>query len=72
MVDSAKFGQKHLCPTCGCKFYDMNRTPPICPRCRTNLDDIDAGPVAIEAAEPDEIDVAEAIETPADAGDTED
>ena len=33
MVDKEKFGERHTCPACGCKFYDMRRDPPVCPRC---------------------------------------
>jgi len=33
MVDREKFGKKRKCPACGCKFYDMHRNPPTCPRC---------------------------------------
>lgn len=37
MVDREKFGDRHLCPACGCKFYDMHRNPPLCPRCGTDV-----------------------------------
>lgn len=33
MVDKERFGERHTCPQCGCKFYDMHRTPPTCPNC---------------------------------------
>ena len=33
MVDKAKFGERHTCPSCEGKFYDMNRSRLICPRC---------------------------------------
>lgn len=26
-------GQKHICHVCSCKFYDLNRPNPVCPRC---------------------------------------
>ena len=29
----SKWGTKHACATCGCKFYDMNRPQPACPKC---------------------------------------
>ena len=28
----SKWGEKHLC-TCGCKYYDLNRPKPACPKC---------------------------------------
>jgi len=37
MVDKAKFGERRACFACGCKFYDMHRAPPTCPRCRTDV-----------------------------------
>lgn len=37
MVDKAKFGERHVCHACGCKFYDMHRNPPLCPRCGADV-----------------------------------
>lgn len=37
MVDKARFGERHTCHACGCKFYDMHRVPPICPRCGADV-----------------------------------
>jgi hypothetical protein len=31
-----RLGAKHLCFSCGLKFYDLNRPEPICPRCKSN------------------------------------
>ena len=28
-------GTKRLCAGCGAKFYDLNRTPIVCPKCET-------------------------------------
>lgn len=28
-----KLGNKHVCYQCGCKFYDLSRPQPICPKC---------------------------------------
>jgi hypothetical protein len=28
-----KLGKKHVCYQCGCKFYDLSRPKPICPKC---------------------------------------
>ena len=35
MVDQKKsrFGTKHTCFQCDTKFYDMNKSVPVCPRC---------------------------------------
>jgi hypothetical protein len=31
-----RLGAKHVCFSCGLKFYDLNRPEPICPRCQAN------------------------------------
>jgi uncharacterized protein (TIGR02300 family) len=28
-------GTKRVCPSCGVRFYDLNRTPIICPACQS-------------------------------------
>jgi uncharacterized protein (TIGR02300 family) len=28
-------GTKHVCPSCGARFYDLNRTPIVCPACQS-------------------------------------
>jgi uncharacterized protein (TIGR02300 family) len=28
-------GTKRVCPSCGARFYDLSRTPIICPACQT-------------------------------------
>jgi hypothetical protein len=28
-----KLGNKYVCYQCGCKFYDLSRPKPICPKC---------------------------------------
>jgi uncharacterized protein (TIGR02300 family) len=28
-------GSKRVCPSCGARFYDLNRTPIVCPVCQT-------------------------------------
>jgi uncharacterized protein (TIGR02300 family) len=35
-IDLSRFGTKFGCYSCGCKFYDMNRADPICPKCGAN------------------------------------
>ena len=33
---SQRLGAKHLCFSCGLKFYDLNKPEPVCPRCGTD------------------------------------
>jgi hypothetical protein len=37
MVDREKFGERRSCFACGVKFYDMHRSPPMCPKCGTDV-----------------------------------
>jgi exodeoxyribonuclease V alpha subunit len=30
---SKNFGNKTVCGSCGAKFYDLNKVPPVCPKC---------------------------------------
>ncbi len=32
-------GKKHHCIKCGSKFYDLNKTPIICPKCDSDQSD---------------------------------
>ena len=32
-VAKAEWGAKHTCLSCGAKFYDMGRSPIVCPSC---------------------------------------
>lgn len=32
----SKLGNKYTCYECGCKFYDLNKPEPICPKCNAN------------------------------------
>jgi uncharacterized protein (TIGR02300 family) len=34
-VAKPDLGTKRLCAGCGAKFYDLNRTPIVCPKCET-------------------------------------
>ena len=31
----AEWGTKHTCQNCGAKFYDLKKTPAVCPKCGT-------------------------------------
>ncbi|ADZ72600.1 TIGR02300 family protein [Polymorphum gilvum] len=33
-----ELGTKRLCPSCGAKYYDLNRDPITCPKCGTIFD----------------------------------
>lgn len=34
-----EWGNKHSCPSCGAKFYDMQAEPPLtCPKCETEFE----------------------------------
>jgi len=37
-VAKAEWGQKRICQSCGARFYDLNRSPIICPKCGTEFD----------------------------------
>jgi uncharacterized protein (TIGR02300 family) len=34
-VAKPELGTKRLCASCGAKFYDLNKTPIMCPKCGT-------------------------------------
>jgi uncharacterized protein (TIGR02300 family) len=37
-VAKAEWGLKRTCQSCNAKFYDMNRTPIVCPKCGAAFD----------------------------------
>jgi uncharacterized protein (TIGR02300 family) len=43
------FGTKYVCFECGCKFYDLHKPEPVCPRCNTNQKN---APVIVQKAQP--------------------
>ena len=47
MVDP-KLGTKRVCEACGAKFYDLNKSPAVCPKCGNVYDPA----VAMAADEP--------------------
>jgi uncharacterized protein (TIGR02300 family) len=67
-VAKPDLGTKRLCSGCGAKFYDLNKTPIVCPKCetvfvpvvaapRTRPDAPKAAPVApVAAVEPETAD----------------
>ena len=42
----ADLGQKHECPECGAKFYDLGKSDPVCPRCGSPVGEGDDEPRA--------------------------
>lgn len=41
MVDP-KLGTKRVCEACEAKFYDLNKVPAVCPKCRSSFDPLAA------------------------------
>jgi uncharacterized protein (TIGR02300 family) len=37
-VAKPELGTKRLCANCSAKFYDLNKTPIVCPKCQTVLE----------------------------------
>lgn len=37
-MPKADLGEKQLCPSCAAKFYDLNKRPAVCPKCKTAFD----------------------------------
>lgn len=37
-MSKPEWGTKHTCQSCGAKYYDLNRSPVICPKCGTEFD----------------------------------
>ncbi len=33
-----EWGVKRICPSCGTRYYDMRKDPPVCPSCATPFD----------------------------------
>src|SRR3546814_20345106 len=38
LVANPKWGTKRICQTCGTKFYDLTKSPIICPSCSAQFD----------------------------------
>jgi len=38
-MKTKKLGNKHVCYQCGCKFYDLDRPQPLCPKCGVDQSD---------------------------------
>lgn len=44
----ADLGDKHECPNCGVKYYDLGKSDAVCPRCGLNAEEAE-----VKAAEDD-------------------
>ncbi|MBX3505531.1 MAG: TIGR02300 family protein [Parvibaculum sp.] len=47
-MSKPELGTKRDCPSCGAKFYDLNKNPVVCPKCKHEYVP-DAGPKARRA-----------------------
>jgi hypothetical protein len=36
MQDKARLGRRYTCFNCSCKFYDLNKPEPVCPKCNAD------------------------------------
>jgi len=64
-VTRPELGGKHTCPNCGTKYYDLNRTPIVCPHCGTALETTPVRvrpPPAAKAVQPEKAEDATAVE----------
>jgi uncharacterized protein (TIGR02300 family) len=71
-VAKTEWGLKRTCQSCGAKFYDMQRSPIVCPKCGATFDPESllksrrakpvAAPVAKPAPEPEEAEAEEEAE----------
>lgn len=39
---NSKLGAKHDCHECGAKFYDLGKSPVVCPKCGTDQEQTEA------------------------------
>jgi uncharacterized protein (TIGR02300 family) len=64
-VAKTEWGMKRICPSCGARYYDMKKNPPVCPSCGTAFDPDSmlrsrrgraaARPAVVEAPAPEEM-----------------
>jgi uncharacterized protein (TIGR02300 family) len=38
VLSKPEWGAKHICPSCGTRYYDLLREPIVCPKCATPFD----------------------------------
>ncbi len=37
-MSKTEWGLKRICLSCGTRYYDMKKNPPVCPSCKTSFD----------------------------------
>lgn len=37
-MSKTEWGLKRICPSCGTRYYDMKKNPPVCPNCKASFD----------------------------------
>ena len=42
-MDKSRLGERYVCFKCGCRFYDLKKAEPICPKCRANQNEAPQG-----------------------------
>ena len=52
IVAKPDLGTKQLCPSCGTKFFDLNRSPITCPKCGTIVSPAATAPRPSKAGKP--------------------
>jgi len=61
-VVKPELGNKHQCQQCGTKFFDLNRTPVICPKCGAVQQIASARPARASTEEKEEAEAEQGVE----------
>ena len=61
-----EWGLKRNCPSCGLRYYDMKKNPPVCPKCKTVFDPEALMKTRRRAAPEDKVKKADIVAVPAD------
>jgi hypothetical protein len=72
-VAKLEWGSRYVCFSCGCKFYDLNRPEPLCPRCDSDQREATQGarvtrPSRVLAGSAEEEPEGDVVEEPAEMG----
>jgi uncharacterized protein (TIGR02300 family) len=76
-VAKPEWGTKRICPSCGARYYDLQKDPPVCPSCGTTFDpeallkSRRARPAPVEEVVKKVVPESEDDEEAADAGEAE-
>ena len=72
-----EWGTKRICPSCGARYYDLQKDPPVCPSCGTTFDpeallkSRRARPAPVEEVVKKDVPESEDDEEAAEAGEAE-